>query len=105
MFQQLSKPVAVTFWRVEWSARFYDKQTVVVCVEIYFINHSTRNNQIISVFEIQISQHGTQFSGSTVDKNQLVGIGIFIKMILCFVGWCCQRNGYIAVGKHRLATF
>ena len=44
MLQQLSKPVAVSFWGINRMTRFNNKQTVVVCIKVNFIDNSARNH-------------------------------------------------------------
>ncbi|MNX74068.1 hypothetical protein D3C86_1054930 [compost metagenome] len=73
--------VLVSFWRIKRRKRFYIKQTVFRGFKIDLVNDSSWNDQVVAVFERDISHHGTERSFSFVDENHLIGIGIFIEVI------------------------
>src|SRR5690554_2483063 len=52
MLQQLSKPIAVSFCGINRMTRLYNKQTVVVCIRVNFIDNSARNHYIVTLFKI-----------------------------------------------------
>src|SRR5690606_41481747 len=104
MFQQLTKPVAIAFWRVNWSAGFNNKESVVFGIKIHFVDDTSWNKQIIAVFKIEIAEMCAAFSGAFMDENKFIGVGGFIKIMFGRVLWCCENNAAMAVRQNGLSA-
>ena len=101
----LSKPVPISFWGINGMIGFRDQEPVIFTVKMNLINHSTGNNKVIPIFEPQFPQHGFQDTCAFMDKQQFIGIRIFIKIFHHGLFGCCQWDMNIGIEQHYTSTF
>ena len=97
MFQQLTEPIAVALWCVHRIERLHDEQAVIFVIEMQLINHTARNHQVVSIGKIDVSQLGFERSATFMNEQDLIGIGILVKVIGHRLLRRCQFNVAIRV--------
>ncbi len=99
MFQQLPEPVAVALGGVEGIVGFQVQKPVVVTVKFKTMNHPPGNQEVIAFFEGNVPQLGSKGARSAVDKNQFIGVRVFVKIILAATGRGREAHGDLFVDK------
>lgn len=103
MFHQLAVVVAVAFRRGDGAVTFHDEQAIFVAVELQLVRRAARNHEVVAVFKIQRAVHRAQRAGTFVDKNHLVGVGVFVVIIRHAFARRGENDFAVAVHQHRLA--
>ena len=80
MFQQLPKPVAVTLGGINGMKTLRVQQAIVLSIKIDLVDHPPGNEQVVAVFKGDIAQLGAQGTLAPMDEQQLIGVGIFVKI-------------------------
>ena len=50
-------------------------------VEFQLVDHAARNHEVVTVGKIDVAHLCAQFARTLVDKNDFVGIGVFVEII------------------------
>lgn len=80
MFEELSKPIAISFWCVNGVEGLRVEQTIVIRIEVNLVDHAPGDDQVVSVFKGNIAQECPECTRASVDEDHLIGIRIFIKI-------------------------
>src|SRR5258708_5780476 len=104
MFQQLAIGAQVFFGITDRAKGFDDKQPVIRVVKMDLVNSPPRYHQVIPITEIQLAIKGLQHPTAPMNKDHLIGIRIFVKIIFHTALRRRQYNMAVAVHQHRLAA-
>ncbi len=101
---QLPEAIAIALRRGNRSAGFNDKQAIIFIIKLHLVSRTARHNDIIAVRKAQRAVHGAHRTRAFVNKDHLVGVGIFEKIIVRAFSRRSQRDFTIIIHQNRLAA-